>query len=218
MADGSAGIDELEAALAVSHAREVALAARANDCDRALAEALAQQTATSRLLQVISDSRTDAQPVFDTIVASAVDLCGGVIGVVYLFDGTVVTLAAHCDIVGAQEWATLDSLFPMPADRSTAFGRAILTRSAVHIADIGEDRRFPELQRIYEYRSILVTPMLQRGAAIGAIGLFRQVAEPFSDRQIALLQTFADQAVIAIENARQFQELQEANRLLAEAS
>src|SRR4051812_28367867 len=87
MADDSARIDELEAALAASQAREAALAERAEGCDRALAEAMAQQTATGRLLKVVSDSRTDAQPAFETIVASAVDLCGGVIGVVYLFDG-----------------------------------------------------------------------------------------------------------------------------------
>jgi len=215
--DNAARIVQLEAEL--RQARE-----EIERRDRALAEALVQQAAAGRLLQVISDSRSDAQPVFDTIVASAVDLCDGVIGVVYLFDGESITLAAQFDALGEQEWAYLRSLFPMPADDGTAFGRAILTRAAVHIADIGEDRRFPELQRIYGYRSILVTPMLRAEVAIGAIGLFRRAAEPFSDRQIALLETFADQAVIAIENARLFgelerrnQELQESNRQVSEA-
>jgi signal transduction histidine kinase len=209
-ATGEPTVEQLQAEIA-------ALRADAERRDRLLSEAQEQQTATSRLLQVISDSRADVQPVFDAIVASAVGLCDGVIGVVYLFDGESVTLGAHYDVLGDQEWARLRSLFPMPADRGTAFGRAILTRGTVHIADVGEDRRFPDLQRIYGYRSILAVPMLRAGAAIGAIGLFRRAAEPFSDRQIALLETFADQAVIAIENARLFDELERRNRDLREA-
>ena len=77
-------------------------------------QALAQQAATDRLIQVISDSRSDAQPVFDTIVASAVGLCDGVIGVVYLFDGEAITLAAQYDALGEPDWDHLRSLFPMP--------------------------------------------------------------------------------------------------------
>ena len=166
MADDAARIEQLEAELAASRTREAALLERVGRLDRALVEGVVQQAATSRLLQVISDSRSDAQPVFDAIVASAVELCGGVIGVVYLFDGESITLAAQFDVVGQGEWAYLRSLFPMAPDRGTAFGRAILTRAAVHIPDLGEDRRFPELQRIYGYRSILVTPMLRAGRAI----------------------------------------------------
>ena len=217
MADDATRIERLEAAFAASRAREAALLEQVQRLESTLADGLAQQTATSRLLQVISDSRTDAQPVFDAIVASAVSLCGGVIGVVYLFDGQSVTLGAHVDALGVGEWAALRSLFPMPPDRGTAFGRAILTQAIVHIADIGDDRRFPELQRIYGYRSILITPMLRDGAAIGAIGLFRRAAEPFSERQIEPLKTFADQAVIAIENARLFEELEGRNHDLNEA-
>ncbi len=187
------------------------------ELEKRLAEAVKQQTATAEILGVISRSPTDAQPVFDTIAASAVNLCDGVFGSVFRFDGELVTLAAQIDTLEERERTAWRSLFPMQPDHGTFFGKAILTRAVVHVADIGEDRRFPEIQRAYGYRSALVVPMLRDGTAIGAIGLFRQEPKPFSDSQVFLLRTFADQAVIAIENVRLFKELQEKNRALTEA-
>jgi GAF domain-containing protein len=185
--------------------------------NRELTEALEQQTATGRLLQVISSSPTDVQPVFDAIARSAVSLCEGVFGSVFRFDDELITLGAQFDTFEEGARAAWRALFPMRPDRGTVFGKAILARAVVHVEDIGEDRRFPEIQRVYRHRSVLIVPMLREGAAVGAIGVFRQEVKPFSDRQVSLLQTFADQAVIAIENVRLFKELQEKNRALTEA-
>jgi signal transduction histidine kinase len=183
-----------------------------------LAEALEQQTATSEILRVISRSQIDIQPVFDAIADSALRLCDAKVGNVFLFEGELVHLAA---VAGADREGTeaVRRSFPQAPSRASATTRAILTRRPITIPDILEDPEFrlSEMSRVAAFRSVMSIPMLRAGEPIGAITVTRAEAGPFSDRQLALLQTFADQAVIAIENARLFNELQARNRDLTES-
>ena len=178
--------------------------------NRELTEALEQQTATSEILRVISSSPTDVQPVFDIIVQSAMRLCDGRYSGVYRFDGEIIHLVAQNhdrpEVVAA--WA---ERYPCPPDRGSAVGRTILDRSIQPMDDAQNDPRQSEdsraLSRKLGYRSYLVVPMLREGRPIGAIRVARAEARAFTDKQTALLRTFADQAVIAIENVRLFTEL-----------
>jgi two-component system NtrC family sensor kinase len=160
---------------------------------------------------VISSSPTDIQPVFDAIVRSAVKLCNGLFGAVFQFDGERLHLVAHHNLTAA----ALDAfrhVFPRRPDRSTFSGRAILDGAAVHVPDIEQDPEIwsanLETARALGYRSVLVVPMLREGLPLGTIAVLREHAERFSDKQIALLRTFGNQAVIAIENVRLFKELE----------
>jgi GAF domain-containing protein len=188
--------------------------------NRELTEALEQQTATSEILRAISRSPTDVQPVFEAIVQSALRLCDGVYSGVYTFDGQLIHLATqnHDRPEAVALWA---DRYPRPPQRGSAIGRAILDRSIEHLVDTQNDPRQSEdsraIGRALGYRGYLVVPMLREGHPIGAIRVARADAGPFSDKQIALLQTFADQAVIAIENVRLFTELQAKNNALTEA-
>ena len=185
------------------------------DLQRALSEALEQQTATSEILRVISGSPTDVQPTFEAIAASATQLCVAGEGTIFLFDGTLIHLAAHCGLVQNN---LVRRVFPRPAGPGSVTARAILTRSVVHIPDVTTD---PDLEHSVlitaGFRTVLSVPMLRDGDPTGAITVSRQTVAPFSDAQIALLQTFADQAVIAIENVRLFRELEACNSDLTEA-
>jgi signal transduction histidine kinase len=202
---------EQQAALAIENVRlRKALETR----NAELTEALDQQAATSDVLRVISSSPTAVQPVFGAIAASTTRLCQGLYGLVFRYDGQEITLVAEYGF-SPDRLPVIRSVYPRPPDRGSVAAQAILERRVIAIADAQSGTEFPhvaERARAIGYRSILSVPMLIRGDAIGAINVVRVEAIPFTDTQIALLQTFADQAVIAIENVRLFTELQERNR------
>jgi GAF domain-containing protein len=186
--------------------------------NKALSEALEQQTATSEILRVISQSQSDVQPVFDTIAANAAHLCAAVQGSVYTFDGDLIELAAACGLT-PEALEAVKQNFPMPPSHGGATARAILTRSIVHIPDVTEDAeyRLQTLARHAPYRRVVSVPMVREDSPIGAVTVTGIEPGMFSESQIAMLETFADQAVIAIENTRLFKELEERNKSLTEA-
>ncbi len=176
-----------------------------------LTEALEQQTATSEVLRIISSSPTDLQPVFDAIAERAMQLCEARVGSVFRFDGQLIHIAALAN-VDPEGAAAVRSVFPMPPSRRSAAARAILTGGIVHIPDVRDDPEYTIATEAQAggFRSVVSVPMLHEGKPIGAVNAGRPEPGPFSARQIALLQTFADQALIAIENVRLFRGLTEA--------
>jgi GAF domain-containing protein len=204
-----------QAVIAVENAR---LLSELQAKNASLSEALEQQTATAEILRVISRSPTSVQPVFDIIVERALQLCDASSSAVTTFDGTLVHIGAFGNVT-AEGAAALQSAFPMPPSRKSATSRAILTREIVHIPDVLSDPEHDFKTQVLSggFRSVVSVPMLRDGDAIGGITVGRAVPGPFSARQIALLKTFADQAVIAIENVRLFTELEARNRDLSAA-
>jgi GAF domain-containing protein len=172
---------------------------------RELSEALTYQTGSSNILSVIASSPTDVGPVLKAIVESACELCDAYDAIVYLKDGGDLHPSAHHGPIPISE--------KLPIDRNWAAGRAFLDRKPVHVHDFlsAEGNDFPVGQdraRRLGFRSVLCVPLSREGESIGTIVLRRGEVHPFSDRQIALLQTFADQAVIAIGNVHLFEEVQ----------
>jgi len=211
-------VRDLEKRLAESLEREKATGEILQEKDRALTEALEQQTAASEILRVISSSRTDVQPVFDMIAERAMRLCDADLCLVQRSDGKQLHLAAiHGADPASVEVAR--SSFPMPVSTESCAGRAVRHRGTVHLADVLDDPTYELKQqaRAMGFRGGLAVPMLRDEHVIGAIYVGRATPGLFSPTQIGLLQTFADQAVIAIENARLFKELQEKNRALTTA-
>jgi signal transduction histidine kinase len=185
--------------------------------NRELNEALEQQTATSEILRVISTTPTDAQPVFETIVRNAVSLCGSLFANVFQYDGELLHFVAT-DNVEPGYVELLQAKYPMRPDPSQVSGRVVLSRSVVRLEDaLGDpdyDHRFPVAM---SWRRMLGVPMLREGELLGVIVVGWAEPGPVSKRQEELLRTFADQAVIAIENVRLFDEVQARTRELAQS-
>jgi signal transduction histidine kinase len=198
--------NQMTGRLRESHAT---LEQKVEDRTRELTETLEQQTATAEILRVISSSPTDVQPVFDAIAAKALDLCRATTGWVYRFDGELIHIAAAHSL-RPEAVEVVRQSYPTPPSRGGATARAVLSRTIVYIPNIGEDKeyRLEALAQAAAYLSVLAVPMLLESKPIGVITVTGAEAGAFSQRQIALLQTFADQAVIAIENVRLFKELQ----------
>jgi len=203
-------VRDLEKRLAESLERE-------KSKDRALTEALEQQTATSEVLRIISNSPTDVQPVLEAVAENAARLCESFDSSIFRRDGDRLFLVAHH---GPIPFGRVGE-FAIPLTRGSLVGRSIIEHRAVQVTDLqAETEEFPlgaATARQFGYRTSLAVPLLRESAEIGAISIRRTEVRPFTDKQMALLQTFADQAVIAIENVRLFTELQEKNRALTEA-
>ena len=183
-----------------------------------LSESLEQQTATSEVLSVISSSVTDAQPVFDMIADSAAKLCEAQFCFVYRFDGELLHFVAHRSVT--PEVLELNRrAYPAPPTRNSVASRAILERRIVQVPDVSADPEYglAEMAAIAGYRSAVAVPIMRDGVPVGCIAVTRAQVGLLPDRQIDLLKTFADQAVIAIENTRLFEAEQHRTAELSEA-
>src|SRR5262249_32987831 len=171
---------------------------------RDLTESLQQQTAIADMLKVISRSTFDLQALLKTLVESAAQLCDAYDSAIWRPDGDRLLLVAHHGPIPAET---------LPLIRGTVAGRTVLAGRAFHLGDLQtEDAEFPESSenaRRWGFRALLCVPLMREGVAIGTIALRRSEAQFFTERQVALFQTFADQAVIAIENTRLLNELRE---------
>jgi signal transduction histidine kinase/HAMP domain-containing protein len=186
------------------------------DRNRALTESLEQQTATSEILRVIAGSPTEIQPVLETIAENATRVCGSYDAMIRLVEGNLLHVVAHHGPVPP-------GVMDRPIDRASANGRAVIDRQIIHIDDLRalSETEFPGARADQErlgLRTLLIVPLMREGSAIGSISIRRTEVRPFSEKEIALLKTFADQAVIAIENVRLFHEIEEKNQQLEAAN
>jgi two-component system NtrC family sensor kinase len=181
-----------------------------------VSEALEQQTATSEVLKVISRATFDLEPVLETLIENATRLCGADRGQVYKVDGEVLRYAIAYGV--APDVRDYLKQRPLPISSGSMAGRAALERRTVHSPDVLVEPWFhlPERQEVLGLRTVLAVPMLRGDALLGVFTIWKTKVEPFTERQIELVTTFADQAVIAIENVRLFKELEARNRDLTE--
>ena len=181
-------------------------------------EALQQQAATSEVLKIIRHSPANTQPVFDAIVESAALLSGAIFSVLYLYDGDRMSIGATSNF-NVKAIGRIQEIQQLKRpERSHLAGRAILERAIVHVPDVLADPEYSrELAMVGGWRAVLSVPLLREGNPVGTLSVGKAEPTAFSDRQVRLLQTFADQAVIAIENTRLLNELRERTTDLTEA-
>ena len=203
-----------QAVIAIENARLLGeLRQRTDD----LSESLQQQTATADVLKVISRSTFDLQTVLQTLVKSAARLCDA--------DKTIITRQKNGVFYRAEAYGFSPEFMdyvrniPIQPERGSGFGRALLEGHAVHIPDVKADPEYTlvEGQRLGDYRTVLTVPMLREGVPTGVLSLTRSEMRPFTDKQIELASTFADQAAIAIENVRLFESVEARTRELAKS-
>lgn len=177
--------------------------------NRDLAETLEQQMATGAILSAIAGSPTDIQPVLDVVAKSAAQLCNAFDATIYLRGSEWLSVGAHCGPIPI-------STTGLPLVRDVVTSRSVLDRSPIHIHDLttagDEFETGRQMAQSLGFRTILAVPLLRQGEAVGALMIRRTEVRPFTDKQIELLNTFADEAVIAIENVRLFTELEARNR------
>src|SRR5262249_23076509 len=185
--------------------------------NRELTESLEQQTATSEILRVISSSPTDIRPVLDAVGENAARLCDANNAVVYTLEGDILRQVSSYGGLPTTSHPTAG----LPVNRDRVTGRAVFDRQTIHVHDLAiEDAEFPEGSKDARrdgHRTTLATPLLREGVPLGAILIRRMEVRPFSERQIKLLETFANQAAIAINNVGLFEQVQARSRELSES-
>jgi two-component system NtrC family sensor kinase len=216
VAEQAQTIAELRHQLAESLHRERVTATENVRLVQELNQALEQQAATSEILRVIASSPMEIQPVLDTVAENAARLCESLEAQIFRVEGDALHSVASYGPLPA---------VPLPINRGSVAGRAVLDREAVHVHEVEaeSEEEFPESKKTVSRgrsstRMSLAVPLVREGVTIGAIIVRRREVNSLTDKQIALLRTFADQAVIAIESVRLFNELQERNAELRERS